>query len=172
MNELKKLQRRFDYISKTFFPRWDNSDWKVEIKPNNDFDGRCEMWRKVIVINRWKEDQNEMDCLLIHEICHYVSCDGHWEKFCRKMRRIADRAEKMGRNRLGLLIRISGDRWQYRKEELEEFKKEYEKREGRPFKPSVFFGWKRRKKNARKEMNFLTLNRPMAKERRRYGSIK
>lgn len=128
MDELKKVERRFRYLSKLFFPRWDNSKWTININPNLEPDGECGFftpdgyYREVITIKYWLNDLNKMDALILHEIIHAVILEkalklfkndpnssdhkidgaiiGHGSMFHKEKNRVKKLAERRKRNKL------------------------------------------------------------------------
>ena len=100
------LHRRFSAVKRDFFPRWDRENqWRVSARSKRRVDGHCDVERRVIEIVALLDDPDEMDTLIIHEICHAVASEGHGMKWQRRMERAARRAEEIGRLRLAELVR-------------------------------------------------------------------
>jgi len=115
-----RLQDAFQYVRKTFFPRWDRKkEWTVVYLP--EFKKRdeqrmaedirlkglqgaypfklnitaiCPGVGKCIIVYRIPKNNNELYELLIHEICHAISKDGHRKKWVEKMNVAYSRAIK------------------------------------------------------------------------------
>jgi len=66
----------------------------------------------VIEIGVRPTDADEMDMLLIHEICHAVSTGGHGKVWLARLEKAAQKAEKVGRSRLAELLREEITRYQ------------------------------------------------------------
>lgn len=119
MDKIKRLEDAFQYVRQTFFPRWDRKkEWFVEYLPpkfkkwhEEDLDrqikrdgledrypfktklgGICQDFRKCILIYTISKKDNALHLLLIHEICHAVSKDGHGEKWFEEMEKARGRA--------------------------------------------------------------------------------
>ena len=75
---MNALEKRFEQIRKDFFPRWDKGNvWQIKLDTSLPGHGRCDKKEKTIVIQRVTDDNDKMDSLLIHEIAHAVTTDGH-----------------------------------------------------------------------------------------------
>jgi len=108
-----RLEKAFEYVKNTYFPRWDKSrKWKVEECSEElcaigarGVDGKCESKTKTIKINmtRISKDQNDLYDLLIHEICHCHNL-GHGESWQNAMFKRANIARTLGQLELSSLI--------------------------------------------------------------------
>ncbi len=101
------LQERFHYIRSTFFPQWDRKkEWKVKHPSTRHVHGYCNIELKTVEVGILFKDTDDMDKLLIHEICHaYYGCVNHgilWRRVFEKRARIA---ESIGRINLAEKIR-------------------------------------------------------------------
>lgn len=97
------IAKRFQYVRQHFFPRWDlKKQWKVRYIPNASFAGRCNEKAKEILVHRFA-NENDLDLLLIHEICH-VRCPSHGIAWQDKLSRMSQRAKDIGRDELSNLI--------------------------------------------------------------------
>ena len=97
------IAKRFQYVRQHFFPRWDlKKQWKVRYIPNASFAGRCNETAKEILVHRFA-NENDLDLLLIHEICH-VRCPSHGIAWQDKLSRMSQRAKDIGRDELSNLI--------------------------------------------------------------------
>ena len=114
----KIVQREFEYVRKTFFPRWDRKgEWKIEFSEgpsdDHDFIAWSNLSTKTIIIFRSKCPVGDhLRAVLIHEICHAITSRasqplGHGEHWCNRMQ---DAAEIASRLRLiGVAKEISRD---------------------------------------------------------------
>ena len=110
------LSKRFYYIKKTLFPRWDlNHEWKItnnnekifniENNLKTEFLGYCEKKSKTIYLNL-REDDWKIDMLIVHEICHtYRNCSSHGKGWKAKMSSVAHRCDKIKNFQLADQIR-------------------------------------------------------------------
>jgi hypothetical protein len=103
------VRRQFDDVKRLFFPRWDREGhWRVTTKTRRSAasHGICDLKRRVIEISARPTDADEMDRLLIHEICHAVAVrPGHGKEWQARMEKAAQKAEKLGRSCLAQLLR-------------------------------------------------------------------
>lgn len=96
-----RLQEAFEYVRKTFFPRWDKAgQWKVQEKPDLPSHGKCDSEKKTINLQYISEDQDRLEGLLIHEICHAVTIEGHSKKWLDRMKAAATKAREVGHKEL------------------------------------------------------------------------
>ncbi len=116
---MKTLQEEFEFIRKTFFPRWDrNGQWRIEVPeiPDSDCAGECLTKPKIIVIDHPPAIKEELQALLIHEISHAVSRDRppyHLPEWENRMVKSCIRAADLGMNGLARCI------WQHLKVRVE-----------------------------------------------------
>lgn len=100
-----KLKETFEYIRKTFFPRWDkNNQWTVKVDSDLPLHGLCKKGEKIIILQYISEKNNELYLLLIHEICHATTDNYHAKKWCARMLKVAEMAEKIGHEKLSKMI--------------------------------------------------------------------
>src|SRR5580700_6595928 len=115
------LRRRFREIKQQFFPRWDrNNLWRVSTRSRRRVHGRCDPERRVIEIVARHSDPDEMDRLMIHEICHAVADMGHGKVWQDRIENAAKTADDLGRHRLAELLREEILAYQHGGEGLEE----------------------------------------------------
>lgn len=74
-------------------------------------DGRCDTKEKQIFVRSISDlDDDQLDLLLIHEICHAFYAN-HGQKWCQRLQKAAARAREIGRIRL----------WEMLLQEVEEY---------------------------------------------------
>jgi len=115
-NELEKeLQDGFQFIRKSFFPKWDKkNEWKARLNPDEPGRGACNDATKTINIRRILPDKNVFYTLLVHEICHAVTHSSHLaSRWKNRMAKASDRAIELGLTELG--HSIEADVESYRK---------------------------------------------------------
>jgi len=107
----KELSRAFAAVRSAFFPLWDRRrEWTVV--PSGAAGSRCHRETRTIRV----EDAagEDMEAILIHEICHAVTTTAHGTIWRRRMEKAAGRADRAGRP--GLARRIREDFAAYRSE--------------------------------------------------------
>jgi hypothetical protein len=105
MESHTRLLKAFDYIRKTFFPRWDKErKWTVDLDWHLPSIGRCNRDLKKIVIGGMPKNQNRLYLWLIHEIGH-VWCYGHAKKWQDRMLKAAQKADSIGNKILANFLR-------------------------------------------------------------------
>lgn len=102
---LKDYEREFDYVRKTYFPRWDRKkEWKLQVLEDVDgAEGRCISDSKTIKIRHATESR--LRPLLIHEMAHAAASVGHDKKWQARMEKAAQKAETIGEAELSSQIR-------------------------------------------------------------------
>src|SRR5262249_46996395 len=103
-----KMAARQDFkrVARDYFPRWHAwPRWRITTHPRRSSQGFCDDVRKVIEIRVARDDADEFDAVMIHEICHAVTSGDHGKAWQHRMLQAADRAEKLGRPRLAKLLR-------------------------------------------------------------------
>ena len=110
------LQREFDEIRRQFFPRWARgAHWHATFgyrSSERDALGHCDLETKTIFVAPFLRKQRlARRHTLVHEVCHAVAGLGHGEKFSRRLRGAARRAETLGD--LGLVWRLAEEAGQY-----------------------------------------------------------
>ena len=119
---MNKLRSTFDEVKKIYFRRWDSAnEWQIRRKTRLsgglNTNARCNSKTKVIEIKRSyvAGDDNELQCLLCHEICHAVTDAYHGLKWQRRFLKVADRAAKLGQKELvGMIhndVKTAQDAW-------------------------------------------------------------
>lgn len=93
----QRLQERFEYVRKGFFPEWDPQGlWKATFDPDRPPRGICLKYQREIIVSVAGND-DELDRTLIHEICH-AHYSNHGLKWQALMIAAAGSARKLGRN--------------------------------------------------------------------------
>ncbi len=110
------LQREFTEIRRQFFPRWARgAHWRVTSgyrSSERDALGHCDLLTKTIFVAPFLRNQPAaLRHTLVHEVCHAVVGLGHGERFYRRLRGAARRAETLGD--LGLAWRLAEEAGQY-----------------------------------------------------------
>jgi hypothetical protein len=101
----QKLSEAFDYIRDTFFPNWDkNREWRIKEAGDAPFDGCAIPMTKSISIHSDLLDSDDLNGVIIHEICHAASTSSHGDQWQKHMQGAAERARKIGMNRLAEFI--------------------------------------------------------------------
>jgi predicted metal-dependent hydrolase len=112
MAKTGQLKQAFDRVKSSFFPTWDRKNlWRVRAATFLLPSGRCEESIKVIFVREIPDCEDELDQLLIHEICHY-NVPTHGPKWCRNMEKAAQRAESIGQQKISQWIRSEIQRFQ------------------------------------------------------------
>lgn len=117
---MKDLSQRFQRIKREFFPRWDkNNQWRIRQDKRYKRPGyaECQAERKTIKVNLYKLDnlnrnisEDDVDQLIIHEICHAVVNQYHGPNFYKRIKEVRLHAESIGRRSLAELILKDEDR--------------------------------------------------------------
>jgi len=110
---MRTLQEEFEFIRKTFFPRWDRKkEWRVILVQDvNGTQGECLKSTKTIHILKELRSIEELQALLIHEICHAVGNWGHARKWQDRMLRSARQAADSGLGALADILRRNVQRY-------------------------------------------------------------
>ena len=105
MNDNVQLQVAFDYVCKTFFPRWDRGKhWKIQNVYSLPCEGQCEPESKTISLKSVHDNDDELHFIIIHEICHAWST-GHSKKWRNRMQKAEVKAKKIGRHKLSRMLK-------------------------------------------------------------------
>ena len=117
---MKGLSQRFQRIKREFFPRWDKkNEWRIRQDSRFKRPGyaECQVERKTIKINLHNLDnihrnisENDVDVLIIHEICHAIVNGYHGPRFCNRLKEARLHAESIGRKSLAELLLKEEDR--------------------------------------------------------------
>ncbi|HVO82819.1 MAG TPA: hypothetical protein VMU60_00190 [Syntrophobacteria bacterium] len=100
-----RLHEAFAYVRSTFFPLWDRgAEWSVSEVVDLPVNGKSDETKKTITVHVVADSDDELYCLLIHEICHAVASAGHGKKWLDRLVKAGDRARLMGRQALADLI--------------------------------------------------------------------
>lgn len=111
MSDNRKLQKAFQYIRETFFPRWDRQhQWRIKIDPELPSQGRCASEIKTIFFKYVPKSELELHSLLIHEICHSSSPE-HGKKWSERMKKARDTARRIGNENLAIKIQDALDNY-------------------------------------------------------------
>ncbi len=110
---MRILQEEFEFIRKTFFPRWDRKEeWRIILVQDiNGTQGECLKRTKTIHILKELGSIEELQALLIHEICHAVGYWGHARKWQDRMLRSARQAADSGLSALADILRRNVQRY-------------------------------------------------------------
>jgi hypothetical protein len=104
----------YEQVKKSYFPKWDRDGrWTLKIISGHSerLDGAfgISMFRtREILINQnfaQAQDKEEVELLLIHEICHAVTNCGHKETFFKRFEKTAQSADEKGLHSFAELIR-------------------------------------------------------------------
>jgi len=108
--DFERAQKAYEDIRAAFFPRWDRRrSWKLEIDPSLPRNGDCGTWKpKTITLQFVLADAEELDQLLIHEICHAPGPE-HGSPWQRRMMAAATKAEALGRSQLSARLKEEVD---------------------------------------------------------------
>lgn len=116
--QVERLNDAFRHVKRVFFPDWDKrTRWFVEYLPEfkrwterglNEridreglrdrypfkvrIDAQCQPFRKCILFYRIPRSENELFWMLIHEICHAITDDGHGELWVQRMKKVSAKA--------------------------------------------------------------------------------
>jgi len=96
------LNQEFEYIKRTFFPRWDKKrKWKIRKVWHLPCGGKYDTDSKTILLRSSLEDgdKDNLHRLLIHEICHCAS-NYHGKRYQDRYSKAKTRAEEIGREGL------------------------------------------------------------------------
>jgi hypothetical protein len=66
---------------------------------------------KTIHLQHLPEDEDDLHLLLIHEICHAVTSNGHAKRWLKRLSKAAQRAKRLGRDRLEQLLHKEVDQY-------------------------------------------------------------
>ena len=105
MTTQNDLNKPFEFVRKVFFPRWDRArQWGVKRVWHLPAQGRCDRTSKNILIKDRPPQEDELYCLLIHEISHAVSSPYHGRRWQARMMKAGDRAEEIGHTVLAKML--------------------------------------------------------------------
>ena len=105
MTTQNDLKKPFEFVRKMFFPRWDRARrWGVKRVWHLPAQGRCDRASKNILIKDRPPHEDELYCLLIHEICHAVSSPYHGRRWQDRMMKAGDKADKIGHKELAEML--------------------------------------------------------------------
>lgn len=108
LDQVKETVASLRFIRETLFPRWDRhrawrvvicQSWQIRRSEWENVMGVCVTRTKHIYLDRRVFDRDEVECTLVHEICHAVaptSGDGHGAAFLRRMQKAAADIERAG----------------------------------------------------------------------------
>jgi hypothetical protein len=116
---MKGLSQRFQMIKREFFPGWDKKNqWRIrqDKKFKRPGHAECRAELKTIRVNLHNLDnlhrnisEDDVDALIIHEICHAVVNSYHGRKFCNRLKEARQHAESIGRRDLAELLSKNED---------------------------------------------------------------
>lgn len=111
---MKDLSQRFQRIKKEFFQSWDKKNqWRIRQDKRYKRPGyaECQAERKTIKVNLHNLDnlhrkisEDDVDQLIIHEICHAVVNRYHGPNFLKQLKEARLHAESIGRRSLAELL--------------------------------------------------------------------
>ena len=105
MKDRNRLKSLFESICKDFFPQWDNAkNWRSKLKPRLPSRGLCCHEKKEIQIRTVFENEDELDSLLIHEICHAIAPGNHTKRWNERMVKASKKADELGRHEVASLL--------------------------------------------------------------------
>lgn len=91
-----RLETAYQYVRKSFFPRWDRDrQWTCHLIHDLPSGGRCFDDRKEIAVQYVSDNDDELYALLIHEICHAFAM-GHDKGWQKRMLKAAEKAHELG----------------------------------------------------------------------------
>ena len=106
MSNAVQITKHLREVKALFFPRWDRQNlWRVNTRSRRTGHGYCDQERRVVeIMDPAPDEPDERDMLLIHEVCHAVTRGSHGNEWQSRMKRAAERAEELGRDRLAKLL--------------------------------------------------------------------
>jgi hypothetical protein len=120
-----ECNKLFQVVRNTYFPKWINGrHWKLEVLDDDHPEmfggcyGKCVEKEKIIFLNGriiQTLDLDKLEVLIIHEITHSVTSDGHAEKFLRRLEKAAKKARTLGKTSIFKQISWEVQRARYRK---------------------------------------------------------
>ncbi len=111
-----ELRKAISNVRKTFFPRWDlRSQWRIRWGDLGKGDGNCDFELKEITISAGL-NRRKLTLVLIHEVAHAVTRDGHGKKWKARMERAAQQAEEQGQAELAEALRAEVEWYRSAKE--------------------------------------------------------
>lgn len=100
-----RLQTAFEYIRKTYFPRWDKKgQWTVSYKGDLPSTGSCDIKNKAIFLDTAPAKDDKLHFLLIHEICHAVTTQSHGKKWKSRMLKASAKAKELGHKEISKML--------------------------------------------------------------------
>jgi len=105
MNEQERANAEFEFVRRTFFPRWDRKRvWKFMVVDDADgAQGKSISRTKTVKIV--PTDADSLKLLLIHEISHAVASNAHGDQWKARMEKAAQQAESEALTDLAAQIR-------------------------------------------------------------------
>ncbi|MGA2465534.1 MAG: hypothetical protein ABSH06_14405 [Thermodesulfobacteriota bacterium] len=108
MKQRNRLKSSFESVRENFFPKWDKAKkWRAKKVWHLPVMGICCNRLKEIQVRTVFENEDELDRLLIHEICHAVTPGNHPKRWNERMLKASKRADELGRH--GLVSLLSKD---------------------------------------------------------------
>jgi hypothetical protein len=100
-----RLKTSFEFVRTFFFPRWDkNQEWDIKRVWHLPAQGKCDRVSKNILIKEISSEEDELHCIVIHEICHASSSPYHGRRWQERMTKASEKAGKIGFIKLSKLI--------------------------------------------------------------------
>lgn len=107
-----RLDEAFAQVCKVFFPHWNrDAQWRVSSCLHGRPNHRTAKGSKTILLSAVPENDAELHCLLIHEVCHAITRTRHDKKWLHRMKQALDRALAIGREDLAELLVREVDRY-------------------------------------------------------------
>ncbi len=105
VGSIDRLDEAFALVCKTFFPHWNrDAQWRVSSSLDGRPNHRIAKGSKTILLSAIPENDAELHCLLIHEVCHAITRKRHDKKWLHRMKQASDRALAIGREDLAELL--------------------------------------------------------------------
>lgn len=105
MLDTNRLKTSFEFVRISFFPKWDkNQEWNIKRVWHLPAQGKCDRISKNILIKEISPEEDELHCIVIHEICHASSSPYHGKRWQERMFKAGERAERLGFKELSKLI--------------------------------------------------------------------
>ena len=105
MKTENRLQEAFQYVCKTFFPRWKAQGWTAKLDLSIGAFGYCDSESKRIKVGGVPPQDDILHQILIEEICHAVTTGAHGEQWQTRMEKAAQKAQEIGREDLAQMLR-------------------------------------------------------------------
>jgi len=100
------VQKAFEDIRRIYFPLWDGKRlWRVkQVNDLHGLRGQCDEAKRIILIRNDVAESDDRDCVLIHEIAHAVCGGWHGQRWKKRYKQAAIKAQKCGLSTLAQKI--------------------------------------------------------------------